>query len=168
MTVRQHPRRAASGFSLLEVIAALVILSIGASAAFSWLSQSVSTMSRLRAEEHLQMVRLEVLDYLRAINPSARPEGAVQMTGYAFSWTSRPLLDAVSALNEVRAPGAYEVSLHEVTAHVSFTSTDSATQFDMVLPVTGFRQVGEVAGGVAALLDKIGSGTRPVEPAAQK
>ena len=90
MRARRHPRRAASGFSLLEVIAALVILSIGASAAFSWLSQSVSTMSRLRAEEHLQMVRLEVLDYLRAINPSARPEGAVQMTGYEFSWTSRP------------------------------------------------------------------------------
>ena len=74
----------------------------------------------------------------------------------------------MSALNEVRAPGAYEVSLHEVTAHVSFTSTDPETRFDIALPVTGFRQVGEVAGGAAALLDKLGRGARPVEPAAQK
>jgi len=139
---RQRARRpTARGFSLIEVIAALVILSTGAAAAFSWLAQSVSTLGRLRAQERVQLVRMEVLDYLRALNPSARPEGAVQMADFSFSWHSRPLRDAVAAMNELRNPGAYEVSLHEVTARVSLSPGASQSDFDIVLPVVGFRQI---------------------------
>lgn len=146
--MKARRRAAQAGFSLVEVIAALVILSIGASAAFSWLIQSVDRLGRLRREEQAQMIRLEVLDYLRAINPSARPEGAVQMAGYAFSWTSRPLREEVDALNALRAPGIYRVSLHEVTAHVALPAPDASEGFDLVLPVAGFRQVGEAGRGV--------------------
>lgn len=141
-----------SGFSLLEVIAALVILSIGASAAFTWLTQSVSTLARLRSQEREQMLRLEVLDYLRAINPTARPEGSVQMQDYSFSWSSRPLRDPVPALNELRAPGAYEVALFEVSAHVSPSAGSPAEGFEIVLPVAGFRQTGEIRNPIGAVI----------------
>jgi general secretion pathway protein I len=159
MKSRRRPhlrRRPPAGFSLLEVIAALVILSIGAAAAFTWLTQSVATLARLRTEERAQLARLEVLDYLRAINPAARPEGAVQMADFSFSWTSRPLREAVSALNALRAPGIHEVSLFEVSAHVSLSTKQPEAGFDITLPVAGFRQTGKAQEGPAFL-----PGTRP-------
>lgn len=127
---------------MLEVIAALVILSFGAAAAFTWLTQTVNTMARLRAQEREQLVRLEVLDYMRALNPAARPEGAVRMMGYEFSWTSRPIRETVPALGVSRAPGIYQVSLFEVTTHVVLPQAGSQP-FDITIAVPGFKQVGK-------------------------
>ncbi|MFM9922032.1 prepilin-type N-terminal cleavage/methylation domain-containing protein [Variovorax sp. H27-G14] len=139
------PQKLQYGFSLLEVIAALVILSFGAAAAFTWLTQTVNTMARLRVQEREQLVRIEVIEYMRALNPSARPEGAVQMMGYDFSWTSRPLRETVPALGDSRAPGIYEVSLYEVTTHVVLLATMSKP-FDITMAVPGFKQVGTPRG----------------------
>lgn len=142
-------RRRAAGFSLLEVIAALVILSAGAAASLTWLVQSVSTMARLRTQERVQLVRMDVLDYLRALNPQARPEGAVQRADYSFSWKSRRLREPVAALNELRAGGNHEVTLYEVIAQVSPSPGEAGLDFTIVLPVAGFRRLADPGPGDA-------------------
>lgn len=71
-----------TGISLLEVLAALVILSIGASVAFTWFGQSVTAMGRLKNEEASLLARNEAMEYLRAINPIEQPTGEVEMPGY--------------------------------------------------------------------------------------
>ncbi len=66
--IRQNVR----GISLIEVLAALVILSLGASVAFSWFGQSVTAMGKLKAEEVRLLAENEAVDALRAIQLSKR------------------------------------------------------------------------------------------------
>lgn len=120
----------------------MVILTLGATVAFSWFGQSVSAMNRLKAEEAQLLAQNEALDYLRAINPVSRPQGEVQMPGYKLHWVSRVVGDTVRTLSKLGQASRYDVSLHELD--VTLARDDEAgkpwAQFKLQLP--GYKQVG--------------------------
>lgn len=99
---------------MLEVLAALVILSLGASVAFTWLGQSVRSMGRLKAEEAALLARTEALDYLRSINPTAQPSGDVQLPEYQLRWSSRQIRDTRPTLSTLGTRSQYDVALFEL------------------------------------------------------
>lgn len=129
-----------AGISLLEILAALVILSIGASVAFTWFGQSATAMARLKDEEARLLAHNEAMEYLRAINPAAQPTGEVDMPGYRLNWTSRPIRDVVRTLTTLGTPSRYEVSLHELEVQLIYPTNNSLwTQFQLQL--AGYRLV---------------------------
>lgn len=137
-----------TGISLLEVLAALVILSIGASVAFTWFGQSAGAMSRLKEEEASLLARNEAMEYLRAINPVAQPSGEIEMSGYRLAWTSRPIRDVVRTLTPLGTPSRYEVSLHELDVRL-LREPGNAPWAEFQLQLAGYKQVaGSSTGGM--------------------
>lgn len=128
------------GFSLIEVIAALVILSMGASAAFTWLSQTVQSIARLKEQEALLLGRQEALEYVKSLNPMQQPEGKAALGDMQFAWTSKAVAPVMRAQAGSGSAGLYEVGLHEVTLVVSRSATESPW-FTVVQTVAGFRQI---------------------------
>lgn len=153
------PRKMArqAGISLLEVLAALVILSLGASVAFTWFGQSVAAMGRLKDEEASLLARNEAMEYLRAINPVAQPTGEVDMPGYRLTWTSHPIRDVVRTLTTLGTPSRYEVSLHELDVQLSHPA-DNASWTRFQLQLAGYRLV---AGSSNSIFGTPGTGTPP-------
>ncbi len=132
---RQRQLFRQAGISLLEVLAALVILSIGASVAFTWFGQSASAMGRLKEEESSLLARNEALEYLRAVNPVAQPTGEIDMPGYQLVWTSRPIREAVRTLTPLGTPSRYEVE------------TGEAPWAQFQLQLAGYKQVASSSAG---------------------
>ena len=102
------------GISLLEVLAAMVILSAGATVAFTWFSQSAVAMGQVKSQEAELLARNEALEYLQHLNIDTRPEGQVSMEGFLLKWSSRPTQPQLSVVTDLGMPGSFSVSLHEV------------------------------------------------------
>ena len=135
--MRQNVR----GISLIEVLAALVILSLGASVAFSWFGQSVATMGKLKAEEVKLLAENETTDALRVINPLLQPAGELIMPGYRVRWTSRVIGDPVSALTTLGTAARYEVSLHDLSVELQKDGDDTQIWSEFNLTLAGYKQV---------------------------
>lgn len=128
------------GISLLEVLAALVILSIGASVAFTWLDQSLIALNKIKTEESFLIAQNEAMDYLRSINPQERPIDTVDMRGYKISWTSSLIKGPSRTMTALGNPAKYEVSLYELDVLLTRESESQKWgQFKMQL--AGYRQV---------------------------
>ena len=147
-----------TGISLLEVLAALVILSIGASVAFTWFGQSVTAMGRLKNEEASLLARNEAMEYLRAINPIEQPTGGVEMPGYRLTWASQPIRDTVRTRTMLGTLSRYEVSLHELDVQL-MRPTDNAPWTHFQLQLAGYRLV--APSSVGSIFGAPGAGATP-------
>ena len=82
MRANQNPgrwRSAARGFSLLEVIAAMVIFSAGATVLFSWIGQTATRLRTVGSEQRQLFGQLAALEFARTLNPMLRPSGELAM-----------------------------------------------------------------------------------------
>lgn len=104
---RQHQ----AGMSLLEVLAAMVILSFGATVAFTWFNQSATALAQVKNQEAELLARSEALEYLQHINPDQQPTGQVAMPGYQIEWRSQALHPAVKSVTDLGTAASYTVSL---------------------------------------------------------
>jgi general secretion pathway protein I len=135
-------RKALYGISLLETLAALVILSAGATVMLTWFSQNAITLNRLKESESLEQARLEALEYLRTINPVDKPRGEVVLNQYRIVWSSRPSAETVRAVTALGSPGRYEVSLYELDVRLSKADVAASnTLARMSLPLAGYKLV---------------------------
>ena len=74
------------GFTLLEVIVALVILSTSGLVLFGWINQNLATATRLRESQARSQLQLEGVSWLATINPAAEPEGERELPGLRLAW----------------------------------------------------------------------------------
>lgn len=102
------------GVSLLEVLAAMVILSAGATVAFTWFNQSAIVLGQVKSDEAQLLARNEALDYLQHVNPDVSPQGVTPMQGFELRWSSKPVLPQLSTVTELGTTGGFNVTLHEV------------------------------------------------------
>jgi type II secretory pathway pseudopilin PulG len=130
------------GVSLLETLAALVILSAGAAVMFTWFAQNAATLSRLKDAEDIEQGKLQAIEYVRTVNPVERPSGDITIEKYKISWSSRQTADTVRALTAMGTPGKYEISLYELTIKLARTGdATSVPTTNILLPVAGYKLV---------------------------
>jgi general secretion pathway protein I len=135
------------GISLLEVLAALVILSIGASVAFTWLGQSMNTLSKIKSEESILLAQNEAIEYLRTLNPQDKSSGEVSMKDYTVIWTASLIKPTARTMTALGNPAKYEVSLYELDVHLVRAPGDQKwSQFKIQL--AGYRKVGSGSTGL--------------------
>jgi general secretion pathway protein I len=151
------PSARQAGISLLETLAALVVLSSGATVMFTWFAQNAAVLGRLKVAEEVERVRLDAMEYVRTVNPVERPRGDVTLNQYRLVWTSRQSADTVRTVNELGTPARYEISLYELTVILTPTegaAREPATQF--TLPLAGYRLVASDTGNVFGLPSNLG------------
>jgi general secretion pathway protein I len=83
------PPRHAGGFTLIEVLVALVIVAVGMSAVLGALSSSASTLSFLRDETFAQWVALNKIATIRISGqqpPTGNTDGDTDFAGRSWHW----------------------------------------------------------------------------------
>ena len=109
--------RARSGFTLLESIVALAILSVGLMAAFAWFERDIDALLRVDrvALENLAVER--AIDYLGAADLEAATEGELSWDDFVVRWRAAPLEERFGR-TRVGLLGYHDVYLLEATLEV--------------------------------------------------
>jgi Prokaryotic N-terminal methylation motif len=144
-----------SGISLVEALAALVILSLGAAVALTWFIGSADRVARLREEETLLLNQLSAMDFMRSINPVERPQGQILLAGQQITWRSQVVSGPVRSMNKQGGEGPFELTLHQVQVTLERSAGNpniapAAQPLSFELKLAGYRSMAG-AGGVGAI-----------------
>lgn len=132
-------KRNERGFSLLEMIAALTILSIGSVVLFSWLGQTTGQLTRFQIQEKESLARLQVIKFLSTQNPAVNPQGKQTFQNFSAEWKSELARETRDTLSPSGGLGLYQVGLYKLDVTVFDSSGRRWFQFPVKL--MGHQQV---------------------------
>lgn len=106
------------GFSLLEVLLALVIISSTGMALYSLINSQFTSL-RLVASKHTeQQLKQQLVTFSQTLNPLLTPNGQSQVGSYRFHWHSQAHHLSSPTLNQLNPNflvGLYNVEINLVT-----------------------------------------------------
>lgn len=122
---RPSGRDTQSGFSTLEAMVAIAILSIALLPLYSFQNTIVSGSARVEANLEAQAKHELAATYIHGLVPSGLSEGAARLGELDLRWSMEELHPARDVLSESGSPGRFELSLVRVTYTIG-AAEDSA------------------------------------------
>jgi general secretion pathway protein I len=135
---RGSARNSTRGFSLLEVLAAIVIFSLGASVLFSWIGQTANRLRTVGTEQQQLFAQLAALEFARTLNPMQEPAGELALGNSRVSWRATAVGEESPVRTLTGAPGWYLVRLYDLSLTVE---QDKLGRSQQQLFLAGWRQV---------------------------
>ena len=128
------------GFTLLEVMVALVLVTAMGLAIFNWINSSL--MSLARVEEHVagQRATRDALAFMKTVNPMEKPAGEAQAGPYLISWQASEFTEPVQGVGHPAGTSLYRLALYDT--HV-WVETNDERLADFYLRQVGYRQTRE-------------------------
>jgi prepilin-type N-terminal cleavage/methylation domain-containing protein len=137
------------GFTLIEVIVAMVILSTSGVVLFSWISQNLATASRLRETQARSQLQLEGVSWLETINPALELEGERELAGMKLVWRAvlvepmRTEFDYGGGLHPRWMLGLYDV-------HATITRAETGLRMEWSQSLVGWQPVTAAVSGASS------------------
>ena len=139
-----------AGFTLLEAIVALVLLTTAGLALFSWMNASFDGLNRIEQSNIRAAAELNALEFMKTVNPMERPDGQIKLGTVDVKWRSRPLAAPVQNLTDTRDPGPFSVAMYET--ELTLEARPQIEPYSIVLRHMGYRRLypagEEDAGGI--------------------
>lgn len=132
-------RNRIQGFSLLETIVAMVLISTLGASLFLWLNSGISSLYRVKALEEENVAKLNVLEYSSSLNPMQSAQGSQNFGSYQAEWRAKPVTEILDASNYPTGIGLYQIALYEIT--FSITRVGGDKWFEMTTRQPGFKKV---------------------------
>lgn len=129
----------AQGFSLLEVIVALVLITSTGMALFSWMNTNTMSLQRVQFVQQRNIATRNALMYINTINPSQTPQGSTTLGSYIVNWSSRVLEPPKDGMAHTGGQGFYQVGLYEVAVEVQ--DLDKQVLANFTVREVGYVQV---------------------------
>jgi general secretion pathway protein I len=123
------PRRAQSGFTLLEAIVALAILSAVLIPLYALVGNAMSSMLRARDIAGRAADELNALAALDTINPALRPQGSLQLGALQLVWHSREATPPVLGSDYPTGMSSFSVALYDLDVELRDSSGRVRSQF---------------------------------------
>ncbi|MDP3532176.1 MAG: prepilin-type N-terminal cleavage/methylation domain-containing protein [Alphaproteobacteria bacterium] len=127
-----------SGFSLLEVIMAMVVLSTSLLPLFAIFGNYLSAMRNMSDQNEKVQAREQILSYMNGVNPFDQKEGNFELGSLSFSWNATPLVENIENVdsNSGRVnKGNFKVSLYDTQINATKPNNDKWLEFSI-------RQIG--------------------------
>lgn len=100
------------GFTLVEAMVAIVVLSMGLFAAYGWISVNINTLSRTENVFRHQKAVSEAIESVR-INLADTSNGEVQTSDFVVVWQAEKL-EGKSGVNRREIQGLYDHRLYSI------------------------------------------------------
>ena len=134
----QPPARLA-GFTLLEAIVALVLISGAGMALFSWINGNIMALARIHDVNARSEATANILEYMDRINPMITPEGEAPLGAYSIIWRSQPTTNITEGVNYPRGQSLYQLALYSTA--VSVKTAAGRAWFELKLQQVGYKKV---------------------------
>lgn len=132
--MRKTPDRG-RGFSLLEVLVALVLLASVGMALYGWVNSDLISFGRVQDHVERERVSRLALSYLETVNPMTDPVGQQTFGAYRMRWQAELLEEPRQGIAPAGVPSLYRLGLYRVRVEVEHPQR--SWQFE-------FRKVGYV------------------------
>jgi len=129
----------AQGFSLLEVIVALVLITSTGMALFSWMNTNTMSLQRVQFVQQRNIATRNALMYINTINPLQTPQGSTTLGSYIVNWNSKTLEPPKDGMAHTGGQGFYQVGLYEVAVEVQ--DLDKQVLANFTVREVGYQQV---------------------------
>lgn len=116
----------APGFSVLEAIIAIAILSIALMPLLALQEQMTRTTLSLERNEQLMGAKRSALAYIRNINPMREPNGTISLGSAQMRWQAVPIAQERPVKGVGGADGRFVAALYDVQVTLAFA--DQRTQ----------------------------------------
>jgi prepilin-type N-terminal cleavage/methylation domain-containing protein len=115
MQTHAEHNRAQAGFTLLETIVALVILTAGLMGFYSFLVTMLNGANRLQGASIAYDRQANALELAKTLNPMDAPEGTFDLGSYRIQWSSQLLKNVRQSSRYPTGAGVFKVALYRVT-----------------------------------------------------
>ena len=125
-----------AGFSLLEAVVAMVLISGVGYALFGWINTNIMTLTRIQETNARAEVTQNILEYMNSINPMKTPAGNARLGQVSLRWESKPITLVQDGL------GLYQLALYDTLVRVD--SRESLPGFEFHFRQVGHKKVREL------------------------
>ena len=126
------------GFTLLEAIVALVLISTAGLALFDWINNSIQSLGRIEAANARNNAIENTIEYMQSINPMERPSGTANFGAYQIDWKSDQITPTQDGSNYPQGTSLFQLALYSTTIHAK-NSTDPHW-FNVTLKLAGYKK----------------------------
>ena len=127
-----------NGFSLLEAIVALVLLSSAGMAIFALVNTHLVSLGRIQQNAQNNHAIQITLEWVQQINPMETPEGESDLNGLHLQWHAKLIEPVKDSVKYPRGIGLYQVGLFDTDVSL-FQDKIRLVQF--TLRQVGYRKV---------------------------
>jgi prepilin-type N-terminal cleavage/methylation domain-containing protein len=129
------------GFSLIEVMVAMVLLCGLGLALFSWINSGLYSLQRVQERDLRNRVMRDALSLMETVNPMAEPAGSMQIGPYVIAWQASPLAEPARGSGYPAGNSPFTLALYDTLV----TVTRAGQRLDSFT----LRQVGWSGGATA-------------------
>ncbi len=108
------------GFTLLEAIVALTVLSIGLMAVFGWFNQNIRHLIKINDLALEEVVTEEVMARLELEDFAGAASGSYQLGDHTVGWRATPVEPRRAGLSPRGSQSLYEIALYEVELEITY------------------------------------------------
>ena len=133
------PRARQRGFTLLEAIVAMVILSGAGMVVFAWINGSLSALHHVEDSNARSEAMANVIEHMQAVNPMLQPEGSADFGRYRIRWQAKADTDVIDGSNYPQGISLYQLALYKT--HVQASTQADPNWFELDLDLVGYKRV---------------------------
>lgn len=130
------------GFTLIEAIVALVLISTTGMALFSLINSNIITLNRVKEINAENAATLNVVEYMNNINPMKSPEGNADLGSCRLSWKAEPVSDIRDGAGYPSGIGGYQLAMY--LTKITVQKRDGQNWFALNLQQVGYKKVREM------------------------
>ena len=124
------------GFSLLEAVVAMVIISGAGYALFGWINSNIMTLNSIREANARAEATQNIVEYMNAVNPMLTPSGSASLGQYKIRWEAR----MITLVQD--GAGLYQLALYNT--NVMAERGQANPWFEFRLRQVGFKKIREL------------------------
>lgn len=127
------------GFTLLEAIVAMVLISTMGAALFAWINTELQALERTQAANTRAEAMVNAVEFMEAINPMLTPEGKAPFASLDLTWVAKastPIRDGVSYPQGI---SLYQLAMYDTEVRVR--QADGSLWFEFTLQQVGYKRV---------------------------
>ena len=126
------------GFTLLEAIVALLLITTTGMALLSWINTNLLTLGRIQQAYQRHEAIRNGLAFMESVNPYEKEQGEATLGIYQMTWKSHVIERPKMGLTPEGTASTFEVGLYDTEVHMKVSNVLVA-QF--TLRQVGFKQL---------------------------
>lgn len=134
-TNRSHQR----GFSLLEAVVSIVLISTSGLALFSWINSNLISLGRVQETNTRAEATQNALEYMASVNPMLAPRGKTSLGDMELAWETRLIPPIKDGTGYPAGTSLWQFGLYETS--VTLAERSGKSEFSFRVKQVGYKRV---------------------------
>lgn len=127
------------GFSLLEAVVSIVLISTTGLALFGWINSNLISLERVRETNARAETKQNALEYMAAVNPMLAPNGKASLGDTELTWDAKLVTPIKDGTSYPMGKSLWQFALYET--NVTLAQARDKPWFSFRVKQIGYKRV---------------------------